>query len=475
LKRAKISICKNEEHWDTFSYEKDLKKEKIEIQHVFLPFVEEIFNSTDQDPDQSGSLQAWSYNEKVELNLNPRHLQNYGKAPGESSPAVNVIREIAEEKANNLLDKAKKIDLRVFSYEFGFGIINLDIHLSEGCSIMDTQWLKHLISTTDCKELLKIIEPFRKELYDKDSVKDRENMILMPHKHYVCTTLSQFDYEGGSMTDCRSLGGGLQMMISDAEPLFHNLPNETHLKTNQTVVDEVTKRHFYCSASSMLNFDDVAFGWEHTEYHAFVSMLYNMVLAQRFILSENRKDIVEREWEYIKKKRDTHFGGWLKLKIKNLISNNQGSQTPEEKISEIREAIQHMTTSAWFNVVSSDRAFQEVFEELRNQMKVNEFYIEVQERCKDLDEFITKKQGSVQSRVFDIFTFVMSPLSLVVGFMGGTHLSRYFTRLNEDTHPFPFFDIDIQSGWIIFLIYGVLFSLLFFLVWILYKYKSFKA
>ena len=72
----------------------------------------------------------------------------------------------------NLLLNAK-IDLRIFSYEYGFGIINLDIHLSKGCSIMDTQWLKHLISITDCKELLKITKPqqlgpFKKKLYDKD-------------------------------------------------------------------------------------------------------------------------------------------------------------------------------------------------------------------------------------------------------------------------------------------------------------------
>ena len=104
-------------------------------------------------------------------------------------------------------------------------------------------------------------------------------------------------------------------------------------------------------------------------------------------------------------------------------------------------------------------------------MNVNEFYPEVQERCKDLDEFIAKKQASVQSRVFDIFTFVMSPLSLVIGFMGG----KYFTRLNEDVHPFPFFDLGIESGWVILLIYGFLFSILFLGVWILYKYKSFKA
>jgi hypothetical protein len=44
-------------------------------------------------------------------------------------------------------------------------------------------------------------------------------------------------------------------------------------------------------------------------------------------------------------------------------------------------------------IPNSDSAFQEVFKKLRNLMNVKEFYTEVQERCKDLDEFIAKKQG----------------------------------------------------------------------------------
>ena len=107
---VKNSICEKEEHWKKFNYQKDLRKESIEIGHAFLPFAEEIFNSTDQDPDERGSLQAWNYNKKVELTLKPRHLQSYG-------PAVNEIREIAEKKVKNLLKNAEKIDLRVFSYD----------------------------------------------------------------------------------------------------------------------------------------------------------------------------------------------------------------------------------------------------------------------------------------------------------------------------------------------------------------------
>ena len=442
------SLFTTDKYWEKFSYKKEDKLKQFKMANGFLPFVEEIFNTTDQDPTAEGTLQAWSYKEKVELNLDPEHVHDYG-------PAVSEIRDLAKEKVNKLLQNTKaKIGLRIFAYEFGLGLINLDIDLSGiDCSIMDTQWMEHLISITEFKSLL-----------SKTNFKSAKIRALVPSKHFACTTLTDFDYKAGGMTDCRSLGGGLQMVVNDAEPLFHNLPTETHLKTDQTVVDEVTKRHYYCSSSSMLNFDDVAFKWEHIEAHAYSGMIFNMVLAQRFILAKSRKDIVEKEWDY-NETSNINFWGWLKKRIEGK------KDSPENEIHALRERVQHMTTSSWFNVVSSDSAIQKVFEKLRQQMNVDKFYTEVQERCNDLDEFIRQKQASVQSKVFDIFTFVMSPFNLVVGFMGGL----YFTRLNEDTHPFPFFDLDIQSGWILFLIYGVLFSILFLGVWILYKYKSFKA
>ncbi|MDC0229639.1 hypothetical protein OAK48_01570 [Deltaproteobacteria bacterium] len=436
----------SDKYWDKFSYKNEAKLKQFKIGNGFLPFVEEIFNTTDQKPTAEGTLQAWSYKEEVQLNLEPRYLHDYG-------PAVSEIRDLAKQKVNKLILKAK-IDFRIFAYEFGLGLINLDIDLSDKeCSIMDTQWMEHMISITDFDKLL-----------SNTSIDSAKINALVPSKHFACTTLTQFKFKGGSMTDCRSLGGGLQMVVNDAEPLFHNLPTEIQLKTEQAVVDEVTKRHYYCSSSSMLNFDESAFKWEHTEAHAYASMIFNMVLAQRFILAQSRKDIVEKEWDY-NETSHINFLGWLKRRV-------EGKQTsPENEIHAIRERVQHMTTSSWFNVVSSDSAIQRVFEKLRNQMNVDKFYTEVQERCNDLDEFISQKQASVQSKVFDIFTFVMSPFNLVVGFMGGL----YFTRLNEETHPFPFFDLDIQSGWILFLIYSVFFSILFLGVWILYKYKSFKA
>ena len=171
-----------------------------------------------------------------------------------------------------------------------------------------------------------------------------------------------------------------------------------------------------------------------------------------------------KQWEY-NETSNINFLEWLKRRVEGK------KNSPENEIHSIRERIQHMTTSSWFNVVSSDSAIQRVFEKLRHQMHVDKFYTEVQERCNDLDEFISQKQASVQSKVFDIFTFVMSPFNLVIGFLGG----RYFYKLDKDINPFPFIDSDIQSGWVLFLIYGFLFSILFLSVWIVYKYKSFKA
>ena len=58
-------------------------------------------------------------------------------------------------------------------------------------------------------------------------------------------------------------------------------------------------------------------------------------------------------------------------------------------------------------------------------MKIEKFYQEVKDRSEDLDNFIAKKQADIQSRVFDIFTFIMSPLNLVIGFIGGYQFSIY--------------------------------------------------
>ena len=54
---------------------------------------------------------------------------------------------------------------------------------------------------------------------------------------------------------------------------------------------------------------------------------------------------------------------------------------------------QTINVLVFMRIPSSDSAFQEVLKKLRNPMNVNEFYTEAQERCKDLDEFIAKKQN----------------------------------------------------------------------------------
>ena len=103
-------------------------------------------------------------------------------------------------------------------------------------------------------------------------------------------------------------------------------------------------------------------------------------------------------------------------------------------------------------------------------MKIEKFYNEVQDRSEDLDNFIAKKQADVQSRVFDIFTFIMSPLNLVIGFIGGYQ----FTRFADKDNPVPFLPIKIESGWYVFLSYFVFWSTVFAIVWLIYKYKSAK-
>ena len=62
-------------------------------------------------------------------------------------------------------------------------------------------------------------------------------------------------------------------------------------------------------------------------------------------------------------------------------------------IDTISLSAQTITVLVFMRIPSSDSPFQEVLKKLRNPMNVNEFYTEAQERCKDLDEFIAKKQN----------------------------------------------------------------------------------
>ena len=367
-----------------------------------------------------------------------------------------MIRTNNQEHIESVLEKSR-LKLRFFLYEYGLGLLELEVNPpSEALSIRDSQWLEHFITLTPLNSLL------------GETLNTLELREEIPHKHFACTSLTGFGYEGGHLRAGRSIGGGIQMMVSDVEPIFKNLPFNEALETNQTVIDETSKRTYYCSSTSILNFDDTASQEEHEIAHISISVLFNMVLAQRFILSKSRQDIVLAEVQYNLRKKRLTFGKWMTSWI--LPRKNNGKGQEDIDISELREKIQHMTTNSWFNVVSNNESMQNVFEKLREQMKINQFYQEVRDRSEDLDNFIAKKQANVQSRVFDIFTFIMSPLNLVIGFIGGYQ----FTRFTDKDNPVPFLTIKMESGWDVFLFYFIFWSIIFTLVWIIYKYKSAK-
>ena len=430
-------------NWSPFKYDSKALRE-------FLPYMESIFKQTANIENSEKPLSAYVFKGPVEIRLDPQHILEEG-------PAVDVIRTNNQEHIESVLEKSR-LKLRFFLYEYGLGLLELEVNPpSEVLSIRDSQWLEHFITLTPLNSLLG--ETF-------NTLELREEI---PHKHFACTSLTGFGYEGGHLRAGRSIGGGIQMMVNDVEPIFKNLPFNEALETNQTIIDETSKRTYYCSSTSILNFDDTASQEEHEIAHISISALFNMVLAQRFILSKSRQDIVLAEVQYNLRKKRLTISKWMTSWILPRKNNAKGQEDID--ISELREKIQHMTTNSWFNVVSNNESMQNVFEKLREQMKIEKFYQEVQDRSEDLDNFIAKKQADVQSRVFDIFTFIMSPLNLVIGFIGGYQ----FTRFTDDMdNPVPFLPIKMESGWYVFLSYFVFWSIIFALVWIIYKYKSAK-
>ena len=425
-----------------FNYESNALRE-------FLPYMESIFIDTANISKNEKPLSAFVFNDQLSLKIDPNHTVDEG-------PAVDIIRSENQKHIESILEKSDTI-LRSFLYEYGLCLMEIIVKPSKnGLSIRDSQWLEHFITLTPFETLLgNIIDTF-------------ELKAEIPHKHFACTTLTKFNYQGGHLRKGRSIGGGIQMMVSDVEPIFKNLPFNTELQTQQTVIDETSKRYFYCSSTSILNFDDVANFEEHNVAHITSSVLFNMVLAQRFILSKSRQDIVLAESQYNLRKKGLTLRKWM---IKSFSIKPKYIDGEEQiDISELREKIQHMTTNSWFNVVSNNESIQNVFEKLRAQMKIEKFYQEVKDRSEDLDNFIAKKQADIQSRVFDIFTFIMSPLNLVIGFIGGYQ----FTQFTDKDDPVPFIPFKIQSGWVVFLSYFLFWSLIFLIVWMIYKYKSAK-
>jgi len=426
-------------NWQPFAHDAHALRE-------FLPYMEDIFKNTARSSEYGEPLQAFEYRNNVQLNLDPKHILDEG-------PAVDIVRKKGLERTEYILDNSE-LKLRIFLYEYGLGLLEVIIKPPVyECSIFDTQWLEHCITLTHLDHLL------------ASTLETKKLKAEIPHKHFACTTLTQFNYEGGHLRNGRSTGGGVQMMVEDVEPIFKNLPFNENMVTMQTVIDETSKRHYYCSATSILNFDDIAGQAEHDLAHINSNVIFNMVLAQRFMLSKSRQDIVLAESQYNNRRYNLTAVKWF--------SNWFTRKTDEShiEISELRDQIQHMTTNSWFNVISNSTALQQIFEKLREQMKIEEFYQEVQDRSGDLDGLITKKQAQVQSRVFDIFTFIMSPLNLVIGFVGGYQ----FTQFSEKENPVPFLPFSIKSGWEVFSIYLFFWGFIFLVVWLIYKWKSVKG
>jgi hypothetical protein len=399
----------------------------VEVLKSFFPFVEKIF-SADRNPKNSfqSTLLSSEYQENIVLTLEP----DFGSY---SSPAISVIQGKALEKSIEILKKSKII-LQFHQYEYNFGFFEIIINPCKGhCSIFDTQWLEQCISLTPFTKLFEqILVDWNTAYADSDLTlaKSLAEKLEMPNKHFVCSTLSDFNYEGSYLQDGRSTGGCLQMMVCDENPFYKNLPLETKIVTDQTIVDKTSKRHYFCSSSSLLNYNAVANQNEHNKAHEISRIVFNMVLAQRFFLSKSRLDIVRSERDYFEKRKWTLWH-WIKHSL-------SGKDHPrfDVDISELRADIQHMTTSSWFNVISNNKAIQSLFSKIRVEMLIDQFYAEVRERCVDLDEYIKKKESTKQSRIFGFLAFFISPLSLIVGFTGGLEFN---TWEKQQRNAFSFF------------------------------------
>jgi hypothetical protein len=387
-----------------------------EVLKSFFPFVEEIFTA-DKNPKDSfqSTLHSSEYQKDIVLTLKP----NFGLYSG---PAINVVQKKALEKSNSILKKSK-IKLQFHQYEYNFGFFEIIIKPSERlCSFFDTQWLEQCISSTSFTRLFEhIIAEWKSP--DVESgytlASSLAEKLEMPNKHFVCSTLSNFNYEGSYLLDGRSTGGCLQMMVCDENPFYKNLPLDSNIVTDQTIVDKTTKRHYFCSPSSLLNYSATASQEDHTKAHEVSRIVFNMVLAQRFYLSKSRLDIVQSERFYFEKRN------WSLLQRILFSLGHKKSQNLDLDIGKLRADIQHMTTSSWFNVISNNHAIQGLFSKIRVEMLIDKFYAEVREHCVDLDEFIKKKESAKQSRIFGFLAFFISPLSLIVGFTGGLEFNTW--------------------------------------------------
>ena len=451
----------------------------------FFPFVENIFSSKSEHSNQTGHqpLISYEYQQPFSLNLVP----DFGEFEG---IAIDVVQRKSLEKSIDILNKSA-MRLVFHQYEYGLSFFEIIIDPVEGdCSIFDTQWLEQCITLTPFKTLLEPVLSAWKGRFG-DRYPKLESSIIdhleMPNKHFVSTTLTQFKHEGGLLSKGRSTGGALQMMVCDENPTYKNLPHDSAILTTDSVLDITSKRHYFCSSSSLLNFDDVATHSEHIQAHEATRIIFNMALAQRFILSKSRLGIILAERNYHDRKKISlwRWLGQAACQLPGLFmsqfSDSKGHNRPgsEVNISKLRADIQHMTTSSWFHVISSKKPIQEIFYNIRSAMEINQLYQEVQDRCVELDEFIMKKESTKQSRIFEFFAFIMSPLGLIVGFAGGLEFNTWEV---SKRNPFPSFlswifpglkDYD-GSVWPVLGIYFLAFLGIIGCAWILHKWWSYR-
>ncbi|MCP4755812.1 MAG: hypothetical protein GY866_33530 [Proteobacteria bacterium] len=435
----------------------------------FFPFVQNIFSPLEKNSDETpySTLQSYEYKDDIALTLDPDFgdFENY---------AIDVVQRKSLEKSIEIV-KNSKLKLQFHQYEYGLGFFEIIIDLPEKlCSFFDTQWFEQCISLTSFDKMLRQTLSDWSIKYD-GSFGDIEQILMekleIPDKHFVCSSLTEFNYEGGYLKEGRSTGGGLQMMVCDENPIFKNLPLDTRIVTDRTVVDITSKRHYFCSSSSLLNFDDVANQNEHIQAHDASRMIFNMVLAQRFILSKSRLDIVTAERRYNENRKLSMLqwiGRGVRLRWKRKINGTSRIKNDDVDISRLRVDIQHMTTSSWFNVISNKSAIQGIFYNIRSAMEIDQFYKEVQDRCVELDEFIKKRESTKQSRIFGFFAFVMSPLSLIAGFTGGLE----FNTWDKNPNPLPY---DYTgSVWEVLIVYTLAFTGIMLFIWLLHQWWSLK-
>jgi len=426
------------EHADRFLDGWQVEVPSPNLGRLFLPYVHNLFSSG------HGLLSTRKYTDPFSATLDAVFETDEGSA-------VDLLRGKMKTRLGRILGKSRH-SLLAHRFEYGLVVFELLIEYpaDEGVSLFDTQWMEHFATLTPASRLFgAAVANFLNDTH-----------LLFPTRHFTLTSVTGIEYRGGFLTDGRSTGGALQMVVDDAEPLYRNLPNDRRLITDHTVVDGCSKRQYHSSPSSMLSICESHDTSEHQRSTEAARLLYIMVLSQRFVLAKSRNDIILSQ-KAMAKRREISFSSWATSWFRQVDEDGLD-------IAELREGMLTLSTRSWFNVVSGNLVLQRVFENLRSLMRINELYSEVQDRGRDLDDHLEKKESSTQSTVFTIFTFILSPLTFVAGITGGLQFSNF-------ENPFPFVGSGDANGWKIFSIYCSLSSMLFGGVWVYYRWKARKG